>query len=53
LKKHNLAKSHNFRSPTLKIKGRWGAKSPQRLAIFEISQLKFSLKNWNLFSINS
>jgi len=28
LKKHNLTKSHNFRSPKSKVNGRWGAESP-------------------------
>jgi len=35
LKNYNLVKSRNFRSPILKIKGRWGRLSPQRLTIFE------------------
>jgi len=25
---HNLVKSHNFRPPTAKIKGRWGQRAP-------------------------
>jgi len=40
LKKHNLIKSRYFRSPILKINRRWGAESPQRLAIFENLLLK-------------
>jgi len=28
LKKHNLVISRNFRSPILKIKGRWGRRDP-------------------------
>jgi len=35
LKKQNLATLRNSRSPRSKIKGRWGAESSQRLAIFE------------------
>jgi len=35
-----LAKSRNFRSPILKIKGRWRAGIPQHLAIFENLLLK-------------
>jgi len=27
-KNHYLAKSRNFRSPILKVKGRWGRKAP-------------------------
>jgi len=40
LKKHNFAKSRNFRSPKSKIKERWEAESTYRLAIFENLFLK-------------
>jgi len=41
LKKHNLAKSYDFRSPKSKFKRRWRAKS-------RCADPKFSLKIWNL-----
>jgi len=35
LEKPQFAKSRNFSSPILKVKGRWGAVNPQCLALFE------------------
>jgi len=36
LKKHNLAKLHNFTLPKLKIKGRWGRKAPSAWRFLKI-----------------
>jgi len=56
--KHNLDKSHNFRTTKSKVKMRWGGacafwKFVTKLMHLDISQLKFSLKIWNLFIISS
>jgi len=51
LKKHNLAKLHNFSSPKLKIKGRWGRRAPalgdfwKNILHFRHISAKIQLKN--------
>jgi len=64
LKTHYLAKSHNFRPLILEVevKGAGGGEPPAfgdfwkfdtKIMHFRLSQLKFSLKIWNLFIISS